>query len=184
MPIPPNTRLTEIPSMLAQKIATYNASSRTAAYNHQYRDFISARKAGIVTAGSLAAWISMGEAAQSMQKLLRSFGLGSRNSKLASARDFENALARISPDAINWISGISLPLVAAPPSLVNPATGATLSGEIEAAYCALSARGAVTDSGGFVAASKTMHCLFPELLALDPTPGTTGVPRIIDKCLW
>jgi len=162
-----------------------------------------------------------------------------------------------------------LPLAAPPPVLVNPATGATLSGEMEAIYCALSAPGAVTHSGGYVAASKAMHCLFPELapmidgkhagisyfnivretytpplgivewtrwlgapidgvpnpsprgggrdswgwkqfmaaiginqhiyelwqaanghpgladfLALDPTPGTTGIPRIIDKSLW
>lgn len=195
--------------------------------------------------------------------------MDSRKSKLVPYRDFEVALAGINPGAINWTSGISLPLAMPPPALVNPATGATLSTEMVAIYDALAAPGSVTVSGGFVAASKAMHCLFPELapmvdgkhsgisyynivrgtygpplgivgwaawlgkpihsvldpsphgggrnswawqqfmaatginqhyyelwqaanghpglptfLALDPTPGTTGIPRIIDKGLW
>jgi hypothetical protein len=28
------------------------------------------------------------------------------------------------------------------------------------------------------------HPSLADFLALDPTPGTTGIPRIIDKCLW
>ena len=28
------------------------------------------------------------------------------------------------------------------------------------------------------------HPGFPAFLAIDPTPGTTGIPRIIDKGLW
>ncbi len=179
------------------------------------------------------------------------------------------ALLAINPASINWIAGIALLLAALPPQLVNSVTGATLSAELQVIYHALAAPGSVTVSGGFVAASKTMHALFPELapmidgrhtgisycnivratyrpplglgnwagwigtpipgvpnpsprgagrtawqwhqfmaavglnqhiyelwqvangnpglqafLAVDPSPGTTGIPRIIDKGLW
>jgi hypothetical protein len=158
-------------------------------------------------------------------------------------------------------------LPAAPASL-PPGGGPTLAAEITTIYNAFAAPGAVSIRGGFVAASKVLHCLFPELapmidgahtglsyfhidrttysppmggswagwlggpmagvpnpsprgagrhrwgsqqflaaiginqhiyalwqaahghpglpafLALDPTPGTTGIPRVIDKALW
>lgn len=152
---------------------------------------------------------------------------------------------------------------------MNSATGETLSIGLRVLYNKFAELGSVTESGGYVAASKTLHCLFPDLapmidgehagisyfnidrasylpplglvgwatwigmplkgvpnpsprgagrtawqwqqfvaaigvnqhiyelwqlangnpgfqalLALDPTPGTTGIPRIIDKGLW
>jgi len=162
-----------------------------------------------------------------------------------------------------------LPLPFPPVAHINPGTGNSLALELVEIYNALLAPGAVTTSGGYVAASKTMHCLFPNLvpmidgahtgisyyninratylppmnlgnwaawvghnmngnpnpsprgagrhswgadqllaaigvnqhlfevwnlangnpgiagyLALDSTPGTTGIPRVVDKGLW
>jgi hypothetical protein len=270
MPIPEYTPLEAIPRMLAATIEAYNApGAYTTVYNDQYRNYIDARATGIATSGRLAAWVAGREAPCAIQNLLERFGMRARNSALAQLDAFQAALASIDPGTMNWVSGISLPLDLPPPALVNPATGVNLSLDLVAVYETLAAPGAVTVSGGYVAASKAMHCLFPDLapmidgthsgisyynivrrtyapllgladwdawlgvpldtvanpsprgagrnswgsqqfvaaiginqhiyelwqvangkpglpafLALDPTPGTTGIPRIIDKGLW
>lgn len=269
MPIPVGTELAAIPSMLAANTAAYNASDANGAgYNCQYDSYIAARNAGIAAAGSLGAWI-VGDGATAIQTLLTAFGMNARNSQLVPHAQFRGVLSAVNPAIVNWIGGIALPLSVPPPKLVNAATGATLSAELQLMYDRLATPGSVTDSGGYVAASKAMHCLFPELapmidgahtgvsyynidratyapplglsewagwvgepihgvanpsprgagrnawrwhqfiaavgvnqhiydlwqmangnpglrafLALDPTPGTTGIPRIIDKSLW
>jgi hypothetical protein len=160
MPIPEGTPLATIPGMLAE----YNApTAYTACYNPQYNNYIAARNAGIVAAGSLGAWIAEGGAGRSIRALLTSFGMNARKSALTPLPVLQRALAAINPAIINWVAGINLPLGAPPPNLVNPATGETLSAELEIVYDALAAPDSVTVSGGYVAASKTMHCLFPEL---------------------
>jgi len=47
-------------------------------------------------------------------------------------------------------------------SLINGVTGETLSAELKLPYNHFEAPGSVTQSDGFVAASKTMHFLFPQ----------------------
>jgi hypothetical protein len=268
MPIREDTQLAAIPGMLAANIAAYNRATKAAAYNHAYKNYITARNTGIAAAGSLVAWIAGGGAA-AIQTLLIAFDMNVRKSQLVSHPAFQGALSAINPAIINWVAGISLPLGMPPPNFVNPVTGATLCAELQLIYNALARPGSVTISGGYVAASKTMHCLFPELapmidgthtgisyynidrttyapplclgdwaawvgapipgvanpsprgagrnawqwpqfmaalgvnqhiyelwqaangnrglqafLAIDPTPGTTGIPRIIDKSLW
>lgn len=270
MPIPAGTQLAAIQGMLANKIAAYNnPAAYTARYNHEYNNYILARTAGIEAAGSLGAWIACGGAGEAIQALLIAFGMNARNSKLVPLPTLQQALADINSATSNWVASIFLPLSVPPVKLVNPATGATLSAELQTTYNALAKLGSVTHSGGYVAASKTMHCLFPELapmidgahtgisyynivrttyvpplglgnwvawigvpilgvvnpsprgtgrhawkwpqfmaaigvnqhiyelwqvanghpgfpafLAIDPTPGTTGISRIIDKGLW
>jgi hypothetical protein len=269
MPIPVGTQLAAIPGMLAANIAAYNASdANRAGYNRPYDNYFAARNAGIAAAGSLGAWIA-GHGATAIQTLLIAFGMNARNSQLVPHAAFQGVLSAVNPAIVNWVAGIALPLGVPPPNLVNAATGATLSAELQLIYNALATPGSVTNRGGYVAASKTMHCLFPELapmidgahtgisyynidrptyapplglgnwarwvgvpihgvanpsprgagrnawqwhqfmaaigvnqhiyelwqmanrnpglqafLALDPTPGTTGIPRIIDKSLW
>lgn len=46
---------------------------------------------------------------------------------------------------------------------MNAATSHTLSAELRLLYDRLARPSSVTESGGYVAASKTMHCLFPGL---------------------
>jgi len=270
MPIPKDTQLATIHRMLAAKISEYNSPGTfTEGYNHDYNRYIVGRVAGISAAGSLADWIASGEAASSIRALLKSFGMNARNSELVPLHAFQGSLAAINPEIINWICGISLPLDMPPQALMNPATGTTLSTELAGIYKVLAIPGSITISGGYVATSKAIHCLFPELapiidgqhtgisyynidratytlplcldswegwvgapidgvpnpsprgagrkswgwqqfmaamginqhiyelwqtangnpgysafLALDPTPGTTGIPRIIDKGLW
>ncbi len=270
MPIQAGTQLGAIQGMLDNKIAAYNdPAADTSTYNHKYNNYIVARTAGIEAAGSLSAWIACGGAADAMQALLIAFGMNARNSELVPIPALQQVLADINPATVNWVAGIHLPLGVPPANLVNPATGVSLSVELQSTYNAFAAPGSVTLSGGYVAASKTMHCLFPELapmidgahtgisyynivratyvpplslgdwaawigapilgvvnpsprgagrhtwqwpqfmaaigvnqhiyelwqvanghpgfpafLAIDPTPGTTGIPRIIDKGLW
>lgn len=163
MPISLGTQLAAIPAMLAGNIAAFNKKRRTADYNLQYNRYIVARNAGIAAAGGLAGWIAGGGAAREIRALLDAFGMNARNSALAALDAIQRALTAINPGTINWVSGILLPVSVPLPALVNPATGSTLSDELQLIYKLLAARGSVTISGGYVAASKAMHCLFPEL---------------------
>ncbi len=163
MPIPSGTRLCEIVKMLPERIGAYNEGARTAAYNDEYNNYIVARKLGIEAAGSLAAWVNTGRAAEPIRTFLRSFGMNTQGSRVVDLAAFQKTLVGMNPEAINWTSRISLPLSVSPSNLLNPVSGRTLSIEIGAMYSALAAPGAVTNSGGYVAASKAMHCLFPEL---------------------
>ena len=259
----------QIPVMLLKRIEAYNKGARTKLYNLEYKKYIDARSSGIAAAGSLAAWVNTDKAAERVRILLRCFGMNSKGSKLVDLVGFQKTLADINPGTIDWASSIWLPLSDSPPNISNPVTGRSLSSELRAMYEVLAAPGAVTVSGGYVAASKAMHCLFPELapmidgrhsgisyynivrqtytpplgvvewagwlgapingvpnpsprgqgrdswdskrfvlamgvnqhiyelwqegnghpglaafLALDPSPGTTGIPRIVDKGLW
>lgn len=269
MPIPVATPLTNIPAMFPARIAAYNVpGSRTAGYNLTYNRYITDRAAGIA-AGGLATWIAGGGAVIAIQSLLTNFGMNARNSVLVPDAAFQATLVGLHAPTINWISGLSLPLAAPPPVIINPVTGASLAADMNVLFNALQASGAVSVSGGYVAASKTLHCLFPNLtpmidgehtglsyyhivratytpplglgnwdlwvgatlrgvpnpsprgagragwdwtrfaaaiginqhiyelwqanngypglpafLAMDPTPGTTGIPKIIDKVLW
>jgi len=269
MPIVKNTQLITIPGILTRNISRYNSCSRGAGYNCDYKQYIDDRDRGVKAYGSLADWIANGGAASSIMALLNNFGMNAHNSKLVPLNTLQKTLTAINPQIINWISGFSLPFNTPPPALINRTTNTTLSTELQLIYDALARRGSVTNSGGFVVASKTMHCLFPELcpiidgrhtgisyynidratytpplgfndwirwvgvpiygvanpsprgagrnawqwqqfiaamginqhiyelwqaangnlgysafLALDQTPGTTGIPRIIDKGLW
>jgi hypothetical protein len=269
MPLPRDTELAQITVMLPERIKAYNEDARTASYNLEYKKYVQARSSGIAAAGSLAAWVNTSEAVERVWILLKCFGMDSQGSKLVVPVCFQRTLVGINPGTMNWTSGISLPLSTSPPDLSNPVTGRSLSTELREMYEALATPGAVTASGGYVAASKAMHCLFPALapmidgkhsgisyyrivrqtytpplgivewaewlgapirgvpnpsprgggrdlwdwkrfvlaiginqhiyelwqggngrpglaafLALDPSPGTTGIPRIIDKGLW
>lgn len=256
--------------MLPAKIKAYNAPGvYTAAYNRQYNHYVVARAAGIAAFGSLGAWIAGGRAAPAIWKLLDAFGMNAQNSALVPVHSLQATLTGINPATTNWVAAFTLPLGSPPAALVSAATGATLAAELRIIHDLLAAPGSVTASGGYVAASKAMHCLFPELapmidgrhtglsyyhivrptytpplkltnwawwlgapmigtpnpsprgggrtswgwhqfmaavginqhiyelwqaanlhpglaafLALHPTPGTTGIPRIIDKGLW
>ena len=271
MPISKTTPLRNLPAFLLTNIAAYNSGPRASSYNTAYDNFIRARRTGITTHGGVFGWIQYGNAARDIHALLSVYGMGARASHLVPLTTLQTTLTSLSKIPLDWISGLSLPLSAAPCALTNPATGLNLSAELSAIYNSLSAPAAVTNSGGFVAASKALHCLFPDLapmidgahsglsyyhinrstylpplklpdwsswidphrtfhrvmnptpqgagrhshdadtflaaiginqhiyeiwqsshrslglpyfISLDPTTGTTGIPRIIDKLLW
>jgi len=160
MPIPEGTKLAEVPVILAAKIARYNDAH--AAYNRTYANYVDARNAGIAAAGSLGAWIARYGAA-AIQTLLDAFGMNAHNSRLVSRAEFQNVLSDMNPEVLNWVDSQALPFDVPPSKLVNPATSQNLSCELGCLYDYLTAPGKVTISGRYVAASKTMHCLFPKL---------------------
>lgn len=270
MPILQNTPIALLggAALVAGKIAAYNDAPKTADYNAQYNDFIVDRVAGIAANGSLASWLDTPAAVITIQNLLDAFGMNTRNSVLVDMQTLLNTIARVlAANPVNVVGGFRLPL----PSSIGATlleNGGNLGATLAAIYEALSAPRAVTISGGYVAASKTLHCFFPELvpmidgthtgisyyniiratysppiggnwagwlghplngppnpsprgagrnswgsdqflcaiganqtiyeawqktnsssglaafMALDPTPGTTGIPRIVDKILW
>ena len=270
MPIARNTPLHALPGILPVAVAAYNMpGTRTAAYNVIYSEFVNERQQGIAAHGGLNGWVLHGGAAISIRALLAAFGMNAQGSMLVGLPVLAQTLRSLPPGSVQWIEGIALPLNQAPSRIMNPHTGQSLAAELGGLFTTLSAPGLVSSSGGFVAASKTLHCLFPNLapmidgrhsgisyfhilratytaptgavnwaswlghpmvgvpnpsprgagrlnwdasrfmaalginqhiyelwqggnghpgprpfMALDPTRGTTGIPRIVDKLLW
>lgn len=163
MPITQNTPLNALPALLPGAIATYNApGTRTASYNATYNAFMNARLAGVAAHGNIHGWIVHG-GASAIHALLTAFGMSVRTSALVPVPVLAHTLVSLPAVSINWIQGLALPLNHPPCSLVNPSTGQNFAAEMSFLFNALSAPGAVTMSGGFVAASKALHCLFPNL---------------------
>lgn len=73
------------------------------------------------------------------------------------------AIKHLNPASVDWLESISLPIKQPPPTFKNPATDRSLAEEIQSTYNLLAVPGAITASGGFVAASKAFHCIFPDL---------------------
>jgi hypothetical protein len=270
VPIQKNTPLALLPALISNKIQDYNLTgSRTSAYNKTYENFIIARQQGIKMHLSIGKWVQLGSTATTIHRLLESFGMNSQRSELVTSSILHKTLSNLPSATLNWIQNFKLPLSIPPCKITNTSKNTNLSIELDYLFTTLSAPGAVTKSGGYVAASKTLHCLFPELapmidgrhtgtsyfhidrasytpplgltkwedwngsplhgvanpspkgagrsnwdsarfiaaigvnqhifelwknvntsrctvdfLALDPTPGTTGLPRVIDKLLW
>ncbi|WP_192551875.1 hypothetical protein [Pseudomonas sp. IzPS59] len=268
MPITQNTPLSALAGMISAAITAYNTGNQTGNYNHIYNIFITARQSGIAGHGGLYDWIHLGNATATIYALLANFGMNRQGSALVRPHIMAHTLKNLPRLSLQWIEHITLP-ISAPCNTINPNTGKSLSVELDLLYTTLSTPGVITESGGFVAASKTMHCLFPNLapmidgrhsglsyfhilqstydpplgiknwagwlgapllgvpnpsprgagrynwdaarflaaiavnqhiyeiwqqqngnpglqtfLALDSTPGTSGIPRIIDKLLW
>lgn len=268
MPVAQNTPLSALAVMIPEAISAYNIGNRTANYNLTYNTFINARQSGVAGHGGVLGWVRFGNAAVTIHDLLTAFGMDKQGSVLVAPSILANTLQNLQAASIQWIEYIELPM-SAPCRTINPHTGLNLSVELGLLYATLSTPGAVTLSGGFVAASKTLHCLFPNLapmidgrhsgisyfhilqstytppmgiknwagwlgaslpgvpnpsprgagrrswdaarflaatavnqhiyeiwqqqngnpglhafLAIDPVPGTNGIPRIIDKLLW
>lgn len=269
MPIPNNSALERVANSIANNISHYNTGNSGPRYNRVYRDYIDARNAGIASFRTLSGWIANRGAESAIRELLIAYGMDARKSQMISTADFHVSLRGLPAASIDWIMNQALPLCVSPARSKNPVTGNTLAVELSTLYNTLKTPGAVTKSGGYVAASKTMHCLFPDLvpmidgthtgisyyhitretycpplcfvnwtawighsirgvpnpsprgygryswgadqflaaiglsqhlfeiwdanngnagisgfLRLDPTPGTTGIPRIVDKGLW
>jgi hypothetical protein len=81
--------------------------------------------------------------------------MNAHNSRLVPHDAFQGVLSDLNPAIVNWIAGLALPLGVPPPNLLNAATGETLSAELRLLYDRFAKPGAVTNSGGYVAASKT-----------------------------
>jgi hypothetical protein len=164
MPIALHTHMHALPPLIPAAVTAYNApGTNTANYNVTYNAFINARNAGIAAHGSLHLWISGGHASAQIHGLLAAFGMNAQGSVLVPMASLAHTLTHLPAASIDWIEGFSLPLAAAPCVLVNPVTHQSLSTELCALFDTLVNPGAITVSGGFVAASKTLHCLFPDL---------------------
>lgn len=163
MPLPAEIEIRAIPDLIPQKITAYNHGSDGLVYNEAYNQYIEERNNGIAAGGSLSAWITNGNAVGPIQALLIAYGMNARNSQLVSPPAFQAVIDGLKGASLDWINRFALPLPIAPMALMNPQTGLTLSNELTNIYNILSSPGSVTVSGGFVAASKAAHCLFPNL---------------------
>ncbi len=163
MPLPTGIELSAIPDLIPNKVAAYNQGPDGLSYNKAYNQYIAERDAGITVEGSLSTWIIKGNAVNPIQTLLHAYGMNARSSQLVSPSAFQKMLEGLIDAPIDWINKFELPLPMAPVSLMNPQTGSTLSNEVANIYNILSSPSSVTESGGFVAASKAAHCLFPNL---------------------
>ncbi len=160
MPIENGTRLASIPGMLEHNVAAYNNGRNGPKYNMSYRTYIAARRG--IEAVSLSVWVA-GRGASAMWTLLDAFGMNARNSRLVPPEQLRAVLSDLDPAALDWIAGLALPLDSPPPELPGPDGHMNLCTALQHIYDRLASPGSVTMSGGFVAASKAMHCLFPDL---------------------
>lgn len=165
MPIPKNTQLASLPEIFSEKILSFNTlGDRTPQYNNQYDQYINEREKGVAeNSGSLYAWLQTQEGASAIRKLLLNFGMNVQRSKLVSEEKFNETLTNLKYPSIDWIQNIELPLTNAPFEMINPISGKDLAFELRELFNYFSTPGFITKSGGFVAASKTLHCLFPKL---------------------
>ncbi|MCK4726359.1 MAG: hypothetical protein KAT29_11165, partial [Anaerolineales bacterium] len=163
MPLPAGIEIRAIPDLIPQKITDYNQGPDGPSYNEAYSQYIAERNTGIAAGGSLSAWVTSGNAVGLIQELLIAYGMNARNSQLVSPPAFQAVIEGLIGASLDWINSFALPLPMAPVALMNPQTGLSLSNELTNIYNTLSSPGSVTVSGGFVAASKAAHCLFPNL---------------------
>ncbi len=166
MPLPKGIELTAVPALIPGKVEAYNQGPNGQDYNGAYNQYIRARNNGISAGGSLSSWIISGNAVGAIQTILAAYGMNARNSELVPPSRFQAVIEGLTGDSLDWISGFELPLTNAPANLTNPQTGSSLSSELTNIYNILSAPGSVTISGGFVAASKAAHCLFPAFVPM------------------
>lgn len=163
MPLLAGIEIKAIPDLIPQRITAYNQGPDGPGYNNAYNQYIAKRNAGIFAAGSLSAWLATGNAVGPIRELLIAYGMNARNSQLVAPTAFQTVIESLSHASLDWINGFALPLPMAPVAMINPQTGLSLSNELTNIYNTLSAPGSVTVSGGFVAASKATHCIFPNL---------------------
>jgi hypothetical protein len=164
MPLAPSTSLLAIPGLLAATVAAYNMSgSRTARYNIPYANYIATRNGGIAVSGSLSAWIASGCAAPAIMALLKKFGMDRQGSRLVKVGGVQSALAALPAKSMDWVAAFRIPLPFTPALIVPVTGGPSLAEEIVRIYNQCATPGSISVSGGIVVASKTMHCLFPDL---------------------
>ena len=168
MPLPPNFDVEQFGGdFLANRVKAYNTDDLVVKrnYNCSYRDFIKERTSGLAAnAGSLAKWLNTQSAARAVWTLLRRFGMG-RNSQLMRCDDaFAQSLAQLS--MVAPVDAILLHNIPTDGLNVRITPEKTLSQCLGDLFDHCSKAGKFSASGGFVIASKTLHCLFPDLVPM------------------
>lgn len=163
MPIPPNSDHIWFADNLERLVRDYNTGTGGEAFNASYATFIENRERGIARQGSLSAWLATDAASMAVWGLLDSFGMNIRNSRLISVdMGFSDSLASLQTIAnLDGLNSIPFPTgglnATVFPSVLSVADELILLYD----YCCSSAR--FSNSGGFVIASKVLHCVLPNL---------------------
>lgn len=161
MPLPKDTARQDIIKSIPTRIANYNSS---ASNNSTYLRFITERKAGIKSSGSLEKWLVTPEAADLIHSFINDFGMRSyqltppvvysRNLfELTVSVDVEG-LSRFTPDQGQLTTLIG---------------NSTVAQELGKLFDFCSKWRHFSEAGGIVVGSKVAHAILPELCPMIDT---------------
>ena len=156
MPIPEGVETDYIINNMEKRIQKYNLNHDN--YVGHYKNYINKRNHYIEELGDLSNAVREKDFILDIEKILIEYGMNSRNSELMNNSTFQNTLIN-NIDVIDEIENSKKTIS----SITN---NAELIKKIKILYNKLSKPQALTLSGGFVIASKTMHFLFPELFIM------------------
>lgn len=163
MPIPKDSRIEEIIISIPGKIKAYNSTSYGSRYNSFYIDFIKSRLEGIYENKTITQWLKGDQACKSIYQLLKEFGMDSRSSKLVSINSFYKHISDLylicNPDNL-----VEFPIYRN--TLNSRVNNSTIALEISKLYNYCYNKGIFSLSGGFVIATKVLHCIIPELFPI------------------
>ena len=164
---------------LAKRVGYYNSMHKDR-YVIPYQNFIRFRQAYLeeVHTNSIGGMISDRGFVDRLYQMLKDFGLDARRSKLVNPTQIQNSLGNIK-STIKKIHDAGIELTSL--NLFQELEGRSLAVWFNSAFSLLSKPNAITDSGGVVAASKTLHFLLPDIfIMIDGAHIVKALSRIKD----
>ncbi len=146
-------------------INNYNSGRNGSGFNDAYAFFMQSRTAGLADHnGSLQKWLVTQEAAEPIWALLDCYGMNVRGSKLLESGQIHTTLqSLVTVVSIDEIAHFRIPTGGL--NQVLP-SGTTLAVSLGTLFEYMRLPNRITVSGGFVGASKALHCILPELVPM------------------
>jgi len=163
MPLLNKSRIDTIIKLIPQRINNYNNMRNGLKYNNEYGLFIKTRAQGIAKTNSIDEWLNCKENSLIIYNLLDKFGMNARSSRLTDFNQFFNSIKYLNNLCnLSELKNFSINNS----SLDRPFDNSTVAKEITKIFNFSSKPNVFSCSGGFVIASKVMHCIIPELLPM------------------
>jgi len=178
MPVPERTRTSDIVQNIRLLVKKYNDDSSHCKYIRDYNYFMTERNNLLRTSGSFDRLLSDPKFSERLHGILAKFGMNARTSRLMSSRDFRCTLSDVGPE-FDLLNGRQIQLHSV--SLYETVEGQTAYSIIRTIFNFFREKGKLSEAGGFVIASKTMHFVMPELfIMVDNQHTATSLYNIAD----
>ena len=144
---------------------------------YSYVYFMKYRKKRLAESGNYAKLLRDTYFCEELKKVLKDFGMGQRGSKFSSLSQFQNTLVKASTDFdLLSLAEIRLETLDLKQEIENETTYSV----IKRIYKLFSYPGNLSNSGGVVIASKTMHMIMPELFIMIDSYVANTLNKIFD----
>ncbi len=146
-------------------INDYNGGRNGSRFNDAYASFMQARTMGLARyGGSLRRWLFTRDGAKAIWALLDCYGMNVRGSKLVSSGQLHATLQSLATIAdVDQI--VRFPIPTGGLNRVLP-SGRILASSLGTLFKDMRLPNRITVSGGFVGASKALHCILPGLVPM------------------